>query len=58
MLVVMVYLKFQLFGEILTLRKLRNAARILLRVLRTMKVCLDKFSQIQMKQIVLKDSGG
>ena len=58
MLVVMVYLKFQLFGEILTLRKLRNAARILLRVLRIMKACLDKFSQIQMKQIILKDSGG
>ena len=55
MLVVTVYLKF---GEILTLRKLRNAARMLLRVLRTMKACLDKFSQIQMKQIILKDAGG
>ena len=39
MLVVMVYLKF---GEILTLRKLRNAARILLGVLRRMKACIDE----------------
>ena len=36
MLVVMIYLKF---GEILTPR---NAARILLRVLRRMKACIDE----------------